>query len=95
MVRREGFVRRNFGVLRVMVCVFGVGGGEGFCFLFFSFVSRVLKWFFRGFGMRCLYEDGWEVRVDWGLIFFYDIWRVRDGLINCFGKELGSLLLYF
>ena len=40
--------------------------------------------------MRCQHEDGWEV---WGLTPSQDIYRVRDGLKNCFGKELGNLLL--
>lgn len=92
MARREGFVRRNSGVLRVMACVLGAGGGEGPCLLPSSLVSRVSKWLLRGFGMRCLHEDGWEVRVDWGLTPSHDIWRVRDGLTNCLGKEPGSLL---
>ena len=43
--------------------------------------------------MRCQHEDGWEVRVGWGLTPSQDIYRVRDGLKNCFGKELGNLLL--
>lgn len=40
MARREGFVRRNSGVLRVMACVLGAGGGEGPCLLPSSLVSK-------------------------------------------------------
>ena len=38
-------------------------------------------------------EDRQEGRVDWGLTLSQEIWKVRHGLTNCFGKEPGNLQL--
>lgn len=68
MARREDFVRRNSGAPEITACVFGVDGVEGVLSCHLQPCGKsVSKWLLREFDMRCLHEDGWEVREDWSL----------------------------